>query len=91
MTSDPPGTLRFDAALDDMKLVYRVLHQNLHQHLELMDCEFLDDLQRRLQASAREDGVDITDHGAWDRWLGNVDAPSCEERFAGRPSDRDRD
>lgn len=76
--------LRFEAPVDEMKLIYRVLHANLAQHIELMDSSFLHDLQRALQALARSEGIDATDHGAWDAWLGNEDALPCEERVAGR-------
>ncbi|MEM9490527.1 MAG: hypothetical protein AAGC55_15375 [Myxococcota bacterium] len=84
MTSDPADTIKFDASVAEMKLVYRVLHSNLSQHIELMDCDFLDHLQSELQQRARADGVDIGDHAAWDEWLGNRDAPSCTERLAQR-------
>ncbi|GJQ26748.1 MAG: hypothetical protein HBSAPP02_17800 [Phycisphaerae bacterium] len=70
------------AALDgeELKLIYRVLHQHLGEHPELMDTDFLIELQNHLQRKARADGVDISDHGAWDRWIGNDDAPSCDLR-----------
>jgi hypothetical protein len=74
----------FEAPLDEWKLVYRVLHANLSDHLELMDAQLLSDLQKHLQAEARADGVDVTDHAAWDAWLGNQGAPSCEERMQQR-------
>jgi len=54
----------------DLKLVYRVLHAHLMEHPELMDSAFFHRLQTHLQAKARADGVDITDHAAWARWLG---------------------
>jgi hypothetical protein len=49
-----------------------------------MDCEVFAELQRRLQAQARAEGVDVTDHAAWDAWLGNTGAATCEERLSGR-------
>lgn len=58
--------------LAELKLVYRVLQQNLLDHAELMDSEFLDTLQRWLQYRAGEDGVDITDHAQWILWLDNA-------------------
>jgi hypothetical protein len=76
--------LDLTASLDDAKLVYRVLHAHLPEHVELMDSDLLDALQRRLQAAAQADGVDIADHAAWDRWLGNQGAPSCGDRLGGR-------
>ena len=54
---------------DELKLVFRVLHQHLGQHPELMDTHFLIELQRYLHRQAQLEGVDIADHSAWDRWL----------------------
>lgn len=80
--------LSLDASLADLKLFYRVLHQHLGEHIELMDSELFAALQRVLQTRAKAEGIDATDHGAWDEWLGNTGAPSCDERMKmrGRPS-----
>ena len=67
----------------ELKLVYRVLHQHLMEHLELMDAAFFDDLQRWLQARAKADGIDVANHGEWDAWLGNS-VVSCELRMSQR-------
>jgi len=64
-------------SLEDLKLVYRVLHRYLADHVELMDTEFLLDLQNYLQERARAEGIDTSHHGAWDVWLGNTDGPDC--------------
>ena len=69
--------------LSEQKLVYRVLHRQLTEFPELMDSAFLDDLQASLQKAAQADGVDVSDHGAWDEWLGN-EATSCAVRVAKR-------
>lgn len=69
--------------LAELKLVYRTLHQHLTRHPELMDTQFLDDLQTYLQRKALADGVDVSDHGAWDAWLGNLPV-ACEVRVARR-------
>jgi hypothetical protein len=69
--------------LKELKLIYRVLHRHLAQHTELLDARFFDDLQRYLQRKAQADGVDVTDHGAWDAWLGN-EAVSCAVRVEKR-------
>lgn len=74
----------FEAPLDEWKLVYRVLHANLSTHLDLLDSEFLQELQSRLQAQARAEGVDTSHHAAWDAWLGNDTAATCEDRVARR-------
>jgi hypothetical protein len=69
--------------LPEQKLIYRILHASLIEHPELMDSEFLHDLQRGLQKQAQAEGVDVADHGAWDAWLGNVPVP-CEVRVGNR-------
>jgi hypothetical protein len=69
--------------LDELKLIYRVLHRHLAEHTELLDAHFFDDLQRYLHRCAQAEGVDIADHGAWDAWLGN-EAVSCAVRVQGR-------
>ena len=74
------------AALDagELKLVYRILHQHLGEHPELMDTDFLIELQNYLQRQAKAEGVDISDHGAWDRWIGNENATPCDTRLGRR-------
>jgi|OM-RGC.v1.033232926 hypothetical protein len=67
----------------ELKVVYRALHQHLLEHPELMDTDFLEQLQRWLQHVAGQQGVDIRDHSAWDAWLGNA-AVACEDRVAQR-------
>jgi hypothetical protein len=53
----------------DLKLVYRVLHQHLLKQHELLDSIFFHDLQTYLQQRARNEGVDLADHGQWDAFL----------------------
>lgn len=69
--------------LSELKLVYRTLHAHLMEHFELMETDFLTDLQRWLQYRAGEDGVDVADHAQWDAWLGGTHV-SCAERMKGR-------
>jgi len=71
-------------SLEELKLIYRVLHRHLAEHTELMDTHFLIELQNFLHERARSEGVDPTNHGEWDMWLGNADAPSCELRVSRR-------
>ncbi len=61
--------MNLTTSLADAKLVYRVLHAHLQEHDELMDCELLSQLQTRLMEAARADGVDVSDHAAWNAWL----------------------
>lgn len=72
-----------DYPLVERKLIYRALHGQLTEMTELMDSEFLHDLQMSLQQQAQAEGVDVADHGAWDAWLGN-EAVSCAVRVAQR-------
>ena len=69
--------------IDELKLVYRVLHGNLMDNLELMDTSFLTELQNWLQYRAGRAGVDVADHAQWDAWLGGTHT-SCQERVAQR-------
>jgi hypothetical protein len=69
--------------IEELKLIYRVLHRQLTQNPELLDSQFFEDLQRHLQKRAIFDGVDIGDHGAWDSWLGN-ELMSCSLRMQNR-------
>ncbi|MCY2937376.1 MAG: hypothetical protein NTV55_03340 [Planctomycetota bacterium] len=66
--------------LSELKLIYRVLHGQIRQHLDLMDSQLFHDLQLYLQQTAQTQGVDVGDHGAWDSWLGNINAPACAIR-----------
>jgi len=61
-------------SLEELKLVYHVLHRHLTEHTELMDTYFLIELQNFLHAQASADGVDTANHSEWDAWLGNTDA-----------------
>ena len=72
-----------DYPLAERKLVYRVLHRHLAEHPELMDGDFLSDLQTALQQAAQSEGIDVGDHGAWDAWLGN-EVTACDVRMKGR-------
>ncbi len=69
--------------LAERKLLYRVLHRELIDTPELMDSVFLHELQQSLQRQAVAEGVDVSDHGAWDHWLGN-DPVACDARMAQR-------
>ena len=56
----------FDAS--DLKRVYRALHRSLMSDPELLDSDFLAELQAWLRTLATGDGVDTSDHVAWDAW-----------------------
>ena len=81
--------------LKELKLVYRILHQNLMNHLDLMDSDFMGTLQSWLQYRASEDGVDLSDHSQWDAWLKNQAPPPQKtislQQIGSRPSGKDSD
>lgn len=58
--------------LSELKLIYRVLHAQLPQHMALMDAEILADLQRYLMQKAQADKVDVSLHQAWAAWLNEI-------------------
>lgn len=55
--------------LDELKLIYSLLHRALQEKPELMDSGLLHDLQTYLQAAAKQAGVDVTVHAQWASWL----------------------
>lgn len=76
-------------SLSQLKNVYLALFRQLHAGgaaaFDAMDeDDMLLTLQTYLQKRATEAGVDVTNHSAWDAFLGVTDAPSCEVRFSKR-------
>ena len=55
--------------LDELKLIYSLLHEALPDNPDLMDSDLLQDLQRHLQQAAKADGVDVSMHAQWAAWL----------------------
>ncbi|MBI1422647.1 MAG: hypothetical protein GC149_04200 [Gammaproteobacteria bacterium] len=55
--------------LPELKLIYRLLHGQLPQQPDLLDSELLHELQTYLQQQASQEGVDISHHAQWARWL----------------------
>ena len=60
--------------LDELKLIYRLLHSQLPEHMALMDSQMLHDLQTYLQQQASQDGIDVSLHGEWAAWLNDLTA-----------------
>ena len=58
----------------ELKLIYRLLHSQLPEHMALMDSQMLHDLQTYLQQQASTDGIDVSLHGEWAAWLNNLTA-----------------
>lgn len=83
------GAIQLDLSLSQLKRIYLSLFRQLHES-RLRDIDDLDEddmlltIQLYLQRQARQAGVDCTIHADWEAFLGVVDAPSCEQRLAGR-------
>ena len=56
-------------AIGELKAIYHCLHACLPDQPALMDSALLQDLHRHLQQRATADGVDVSTHGEWARWL----------------------
>jgi hypothetical protein len=54
---------------DELKLVYLALHKQLMKTSGLMDTTFVEELQAYLHSLAKAEGVDIQNHGEWEKWL----------------------
>jgi hypothetical protein len=70
--------------LAQLKSLYRALFARLRAEpggdVDESDC--LLELQMFLQRRAQEDGIDVTDHSAWEAWLGNQAPVPCAQRYA---------
>jgi hypothetical protein len=58
--------------LTELKEVYLVLHKNLINTPDLIDSQFLQELQSHLHTLAQSEGVDTKDHAQWEVWLGKT-------------------
>ncbi len=56
----------------ELKLIYRLLHQQLSDNPGLLDSELMQDLQSCLQQQARQQGVDVSLHADWSAWLNDT-------------------
>jgi len=55
--------------LEDLKVIYLLLHENIVTQPALMDSDLLQDLQTYLQQQARQQGIDVSLHAQWSSWL----------------------
>ena len=55
--------------LDDLKTVYGTLSRSIAERPELLDSDFLQDLQTYLQKVASEKGYDVSLHADWENFL----------------------
>lgn len=89
-------TIQLTVSLSQLKKLYVALFRQLHAGgaaaLDAFDeDDMLLTLQTYLQKCAAAAGVDGTIHSEWEAYLGIVDAPSCEARFADRQPPTDSD
>jgi hypothetical protein len=89
LRSKDTDTIELGLSLEQLKKIYVALFSRLHDSRfaaidELDEDDMLLTIQTCLQREARKAGVDCTDHSAWEAFLGIQDAPTCEQRFAGR-------
>lgn len=63
-----------DYPLQELKLVYQLLHRHLPDTPDLMDSELLQDLQHHLQQQAAREGIDVSLHAQWAAWLNGQSA-----------------
>lgn len=56
-------------SVEELKLIYHLLHTQIPQHPKLIGSDLLQDLQDHLLKLAKEDGIDVTVHKQWNHWL----------------------
>lgn len=57
--------------LNELKLIYLILHAALPDNPQLMDSELLQDMQTWLEHMAKKNGVDVAHHAQWATWFNN--------------------
>ncbi len=77
------GQLAIRCNLDEVKELYRALFHALRSHgpEEFDDQDILLTLQLFLQRKAGEQGVDVSIHQDWERFLGYKHVEACEDRY----------
>jgi len=58
-----------DYPIEELKLIYNILHNQFPTHTELMNSELLQDLQHYLLTKAEASGVEVSQHSGWANWL----------------------
>ncbi len=85
------GQLAIECNLNAMKEIYRALFHALRSSSsqEFDDQDILLTLQLFLQRKAGEQGVDVSIHQDWERFLGYKHVEACEDRYARYLPERD--
>jgi hypothetical protein len=55
--------------VEELKLIYHLLHTQIPQHTQLIGSDLLQDLQDYLLQQAKNEGVDVAVHKQWNSWL----------------------
>jgi len=73
-----------DCSRAELKRIYRALFAQLRADPEadIDESDLLLDLQVVLQREARAEGVDVSTHSEWSRFLGDPSGAPCEQRYA---------
>lgn len=73
-----------ECSLDELKCIYQALFSQLRADSEadIDESDLLLDLQVVLQREARAEGVDVSTHSEWSRFLGDPSVAPCEQRYA---------
>jgi hypothetical protein len=56
-------------SINELKLIYHLLHTQIPQHTQLISSDLLQDLQDYLLQQAKNEGIDVAAHKEWDSWL----------------------
>jgi|GEM_PF-1474238 len=73
-----------DCSLDELKRIYRALFAQLRvdSEADIDESDLLLDLQIILHREARSEGVDVSTHSEWSRFLEDLSVTPCEQRYA---------
>jgi len=56
-------------SIEELKLIYHLLHTQMPQHTQLISSDLLQDLQDYLLQQARNEGIEVAEHKQWNNWL----------------------
>lgn len=73
-----------DCSLDELKRIYHALFSQLRadSEVDIDESDLLLDIQVVLQREAQAEGVDVSTHSEWSRFLGDSSVAPCEQRYA---------
>ncbi len=71
-------------SLGELKGIYLALFSQLRANplADIDETDLLLDLQVILQREAQAEGVDVSNHSEWSRFLGDMPMAPCEQRYA---------